>query len=309
MPKGLNNTLCLKHIPMTPQTFCRKIQRIHKEGNFFVSSKPSVGKGWRDHRFSADASIEDFKRVFQNYSATSYELYFGVNSFEGNVRRFDAGCPTPFGWADIDDGDLAQCDPPPNIIIESSPGRYQALWVWNRTLEPNEAEGVCWTLAQACGADMSGWDFSQVLRIPGTINHKPNHKKPMVKLLRFNLRPQQPPQESAGFRKRKAVQTVKLKQANIAEEAQAAAKRAMRRYRGTLKPSVTAIIDRKQTNGRNKSIDLYKAVQALNFAGASHQEIADIIWVTNTFQHRDNSSWTSLERDISRILGKLENDQ
>jgi hypothetical protein len=132
----------------------------------------------------------------------------------------------------------------------------------------------------------------------------------MVKLLRFDLRPQQPPQVSADFRKRQAVNTVvKLKQANIAAEAQAAAEIAMRRYRGTLKPSVTAIIDRKRTIGRNKSIDLYKAVQALSLAGASHQEIADIIWVTNTFQHRDNSSWTSLERDISRILGKLENNQ
>lgn len=78
-------------------------------------------------------------------------------------------------WADLD-----ECNPnkmliAPSLSMETSPGRYQALWRLDVPVEAEEAEEVARRVAYAHsndGADRSGWDLTQLLRIPGTRNFK-----------------------------------------------------------------------------------------------------------------------------------------
>lgn len=78
-------------------------------------------------------------------------------------------------WADLD-----SCKPElllvqPSIVIMSSPNRYQALWVFDEPQEPEVAEQVSLNIAYhhvPDGADSSGWDLTQFLRIPYTTNLK-----------------------------------------------------------------------------------------------------------------------------------------
>jgi hypothetical protein len=93
-------------------------------------------------------------------------------------RRLDGkedvlACPTV--WADLD-----RCNPEnlfitPGIVLESSPNRYQALWGLEEPALPANAEDLSRRIAYAHapqGADKSGWDLTQLLRVPYTYNYK-----------------------------------------------------------------------------------------------------------------------------------------
>jgi hypothetical protein len=78
-------------------------------------------------------------------------------------------------WADLD-----ECHPKnllikPSIAYQTSPGRYQALWTLDAAVDAEDAEDVSRRIAYYHaddGSDRSGWDLTQLLRIPGTRNYK-----------------------------------------------------------------------------------------------------------------------------------------
>jgi RepB DNA-primase from phage plasmid len=73
------------------------------------------------------------------------------------------------------DGDGAKPStdmPQPTAVVISSPGREQYWWRLSRQVMPEEGEDLNRKLAYASGADLSGWDLTQLLRVPGTRNRK-----------------------------------------------------------------------------------------------------------------------------------------
>jgi len=73
------------------------------------------------------------------------------------------------------DGDGAKPDdntPRPTAVVISSRGREQYWWRLSCPVEPEEGEDLNRRLACAMDADLSGWDLTQLLRIPGTRNRK-----------------------------------------------------------------------------------------------------------------------------------------
>jgi hypothetical protein len=73
--------------------------------------------------------------------------------------------------------DMAQ----PTAIVVSSPGREQYWWRLSRPVAPEEGEDLNRRLAYAMEADLSGWDLTQLLRVPGARNRK-YPDAPVVKL-------------------------------------------------------------------------------------------------------------------------------
>src|SRR5690606_22894729 len=61
---------------------------------------------------------------------------------------------------------------------------YAALWNLTESLDPPELERRSKEIAYASGADKSGWDAVQVLRVPGTRNFK-YATRPTVRQLWF----------------------------------------------------------------------------------------------------------------------------
>jgi hypothetical protein len=103
------------------------------------------------------------------------DVYYCPQLFETRRRRKDnvKACPTV--WSDLDTCPPRNLKVPPNIVVESSPGRWQALWSMGHSLPPHEAEDLSKRIAYFHaeeGADRSGWDLTQLLRVPGTLNHK-----------------------------------------------------------------------------------------------------------------------------------------
>lgn len=84
-------------------------------------------------------------------------------------------------YADLDEIDpRGISDYPPTVAWETSPGRYQALWIFVRG---EYYPGASWSgevnqrLTYNLKADLSGWDTTQILRVPTCGNHKPQYKK------------------------------------------------------------------------------------------------------------------------------------
>lgn len=114
-------------------------------------------------------------------SHTKDDLYWTTSLFEYPMRREDVAMDEHALWADLDEVDPSTLDDyPPTIAWESSPGRYQALWVASK----GDFQGASWPgnenqrMTYLIGADASGWDTVQLLRIPGWDNHKPEYLRP-----------------------------------------------------------------------------------------------------------------------------------
>lgn len=162
--------------------FLDKVWSEQREGFAFISIR-SGPDSWRDLAFKYPSD------EIQLPNPRLGDIYFCPNLFQRPRRRKELVYPSCWLYADLD-----KVKPPrsadfttdvclePTIAWESSPGRYQALWHIDKHLSREEHEALNKKLTYALGADKGGWDITQVLRVPGTINHK-YAEKPEVKLL------------------------------------------------------------------------------------------------------------------------------
>src|SRR5207342_263202 len=103
------------------------------------------------------------------------DLYYSVAQFAERGRKIEHVLPSHWLWADLDEVHPSAGTGlgfMPTVAVESSPGRYQALWRLTRELKPSTLEKLNRGLSYALDADRGGWDLTQVLRIPGTRNFK-----------------------------------------------------------------------------------------------------------------------------------------
>lgn len=108
------------------------------------------------------------------------DLYFCPNLFNGKRRQEELVYAEMCLYADLDEVDPRRVRPDrrPTIAWESSPGRFQGVWLLG-----GMREGATWPggenqrLTYELGADLSGWDSTQLLRVPGKPNYKHEYRE------------------------------------------------------------------------------------------------------------------------------------
>jgi hypothetical protein len=75
-------------------------------------------------------------------------------------------------WGELDGADMPNGEYKPTAVVESSPGHYHCYWGLADTIPAPAAEDLNARLAYAIGADPSGFDLTQLLRVPFTTNNK-----------------------------------------------------------------------------------------------------------------------------------------
>lgn len=144
-------------------------------GYIFVSRKN--GNEWQDIPlvFGED-NIHEIRKFLKNLESMPGDLYWCPNIFSRSHRRRDYVLPGKFLYADLDAVNPEEIDEHlrPTIAWKSSNDRYQALWELEEPLQPHQLEEINRRLTYTLQADKSGWDLTQVLRIPGTMNYKYN---------------------------------------------------------------------------------------------------------------------------------------
>jgi hypothetical protein len=102
-------------------------------------------------------------------------VYFCPQLFSERKRKKQFVVATPNAWADLDTCESENLLVSPSVVTETSPGRFQSFWVFEQNVDPDDAEALSRRIAyahQEQGCDTSGWDLTQLLRVPATLNYK-----------------------------------------------------------------------------------------------------------------------------------------
>jgi len=153
----------------------------------FISAKDPESGSWKDLPLKYDNGFMDnAKEVLEKYPSNKYNLYFCPLPFSQPKRRKKNFKGSKWLWSDMDEVNPEETVPKPTIYWESSPKRYQGLWKLDQFLDPQRAEEMNKGLTYEIGSDKGGWDVTQVLRIPNTINHKYKNKPKVGSFKRTN---------------------------------------------------------------------------------------------------------------------------
>jgi Protein of unknown function (DUF3987)/RepB DNA-primase from phage plasmid/Primase C terminal 1 (PriCT-1) len=110
------------------------------------------------------------------------EVYFCAHLLMGPERRKENASAVHALWFEKDGGEIPNGRLAPSAVVESSPGRYHCYLRLTDPIPPETAEALNKRLVDAAGADPSGADLTQILRVPETTNHKYSDR-PVVKVL------------------------------------------------------------------------------------------------------------------------------
>lgn len=151
----------------------------------------------RDMRQEFFQFPRDLDRMLRSITLNAKEggrhVYFCPQLFKSPQRTKENVLVCPTVWADLDTCDPAFLLVRPTVIVQSSPGRWQSLWVMDYAVQANIAENISRKIAYYHadqGADTGGWDISQLLRVPYTANVKPQYSSdsghPIVTIIEAN---------------------------------------------------------------------------------------------------------------------------
>lgn len=143
---------------------------------------------WRDMIFSWPKGRNKLLHAIDDATKAGRDVYWSPAVYASPQRAKDGVIGRVHTlWADLDEVDPKTLAPQlkPTAAWESSPGRFQALWLLDKPLSPQEQTNLNQRLTYAIGADKGGWDLTQVLRTPGTRNYK-YEDQPEVQLLYLN---------------------------------------------------------------------------------------------------------------------------
>lgn len=142
------------------------------EEGFLCIATSSKTKGYFRQQFfrwpDASVQVDSYIAGIQNNN----NIWFCTSLLSRAERVKDACLPGSLVWADLDYMNPDDIKPPPSALVESSPSRYQAFWRLNAKVPPDVQEDFSRRLAYSLGADRSGWDLTQLLRVPYTFNMK-----------------------------------------------------------------------------------------------------------------------------------------
>lgn len=108
------------------------------------------------------------------------ELYFSVNMFSKPSRKAENVLTAKCLYADLDEVDPNKIESShqPTHAWQTSEGRYAGVWKMAGDSDNLYLPGgLNHRLTQHLGADPSGWDTTQVLRVPGSANNKAGKRK------------------------------------------------------------------------------------------------------------------------------------
>ena len=137
--------------------------------------------------FQYPAQIDGAERFCLGRSSEGREVYFCAHLLNRRRRIKANAAPVSTLYADGDGATVGAGIPEPTAVVQSSPGREQFYWRLAYPIPPQEAELLNQRLAYAVGADTSGWDLTQLLRVPDTHNHK-YPEAPFVKIVELTNR-------------------------------------------------------------------------------------------------------------------------
>lgn len=122
-----------------------------------------------------------FQSWLANQSAAGSDIYVGMNPIKDGAysRTKENIQDIRHVYLDLDKNGDETLDairnspdvPPPNFVLDTSPGKHQVVWKVSGSSQ-DEAESLLHSLANKFGGDLAATDSTRVLRLPGFANRK-----------------------------------------------------------------------------------------------------------------------------------------
>jgi hypothetical protein len=122
--------------------------------------------------FDYPRNVRKAEALCRRLSDEGREVYQCAHLLTARRRVKASAAPLTACYVDADGAKPVGNMPRPTAVVVSSPGREQYWWRLSRPVSPEEGEDLNRRLAYAMAADLSGWDLTQLLRVPGTRNRK-----------------------------------------------------------------------------------------------------------------------------------------
>lgn len=145
-----------------------------EQGGRAVIVLPNVqGKPTNDHWFQYPEELDKMVELVE--SKRHGDVWYSPILFKSDSRMKENALTTAVMAADAD-----TCEPDnfrlyPNLIVETSEGRYHVYWLLDEPIDPQRAAKVNRRIAQMHkhqGADVAFVNAAKLLRVPGTSNDK-----------------------------------------------------------------------------------------------------------------------------------------
>lgn len=271
---------------------------------FFAFKRVSDGK-WIEKavKHSERSNPSKILDILTEFDRWNFDQYFCLNPFSKPRRKRQYALKTRFGWCDIDDSDPYAYDPQPSVVWKTSPNRHQALWSWDEYHEPEEAEGFSKALAYRHGGDRNGWTITKMLRLIGSVNHKPQYDEPYVQTVTCNWTEIQARPLPLKRDRRKMSQLLPDVDVDPTKFDRA---KVIKKYRNCLHPKARVLMGNRKAYEPDRSAQIFHMIAALHEAGACHDEIAAVLWQSPYFFEKHGHDIGKLNEEIARVVAKLE---
>lgn len=158
------------------------------EPGYFLLALSNGASGWLETWYRWPDDIDAIVAKAESYKDTA-NVYFSSYLFKAPQSIKANVLPTRTIQADLDNADTDNLPLPPNILVETSPGRHQAFWMLKEPVKLEEHEALSRRITYAIPlCDRSGWPLGRKVRIPNTFNHKYLTGPKPVKVVRISTR-------------------------------------------------------------------------------------------------------------------------
>lgn len=254
---------------------------------FCISTKSPTGK-WKENFFKRRdlGKIRAFVRKHR-----SSDIYMCPQGFSEARRHKDYAKAPHLAFADLDECKINELPLKPTVLIESSPGRYVGYWYTDGPV----SEDLNRRITYFVGADTSGWDFTQVLRFPGTKNHKYDNK-PTVKIKWA---------DGPRYQVSRLEKMVPEIEDDDGKQQGGDAQDIYEDYEDVIPRRVRKELVNPQVTQGKRSEVLWWMIQELLEVGMKEDEVFTLLWDNewNKFQERRGGE-RMLERQISKAMGQ-----
>ncbi len=284
--------------------FFKRIFSEHK-GYICIATDSAVGGDFKQRFFQWPHDEELMLTFIDKNSDTNRNVWFGVNILKSKKREKQYCIESNLLWADLDECDPDKIEPHPQVVIQSSPGRFQAIWRLDKNIDPSIAEDYSKRLAYTVGADKSGWDLTQLLRVPYTHNAK-YEDRPKIMLLR--ALPDLLPVEVFDILSSKFATREQIEYDEQIPEAQVAEEIIRKHQNALLKNGFSQVWDYEPTESDDWSKLLWRLHMICLESGLTLEETYSIAFHSsvNKFRRDDRPArylWQEVQKAYDKIFG------
>jgi RepB DNA-primase from phage plasmid len=165
---------------LTPSQYLRELFGPEDNAAILVRNR-STGHTVQTISKAETIASPDFQSWLAGQSASGYDVFVGMNPIKDGAFSRTKGDIKDIRhvYLDLDrNGDQALQAirnstelPPPNFVLDTSPGKHQVVWKVSG-FSQDDAEALVHNLANKFDGDLAATDSTRVLRLPGFANRK-----------------------------------------------------------------------------------------------------------------------------------------